>query len=98
VLQHVADTQLLLSEVRRVLRPGGAIAIAVPWHGRVKDAVLSLTRFERRHDPLEPVLRHYTPRSLRDVLDQLGFDQIVLRAAGGAPFWRETLLARARLE
>jgi ubiquinone/menaquinone biosynthesis C-methylase UbiE len=96
VLQHVADTQSLLSELRRVLKPRGVIAIAVPWYGRVKGALLSLAGFETLHDPLEPVLRHYTPRSLRDLLDQLGFEQVAIRAAGGAPLWHRTLLARAR--
>jgi ubiquinone/menaquinone biosynthesis C-methylase UbiE len=96
VLQHVADTQALLSESRRVLRPGGELAVSVPWHGRMRSALIALFSFERHHDPLEPVLRFYTARSLGELLERFGFEQPQLRAAGGPPLARQTLLARAR--
>jgi ubiquinone/menaquinone biosynthesis C-methylase UbiE len=96
VLQHVADTQLLLSETRRVLVPAGHLAIAVPWHGTLKNLLIALRSFERHHDPLEPVLRFYTRRSLHALLTAFGFEEIVARGVGGMPLFRETLLARAR--
>ena len=95
VLQHVPDTQTLMSEARRVLVPGGTIAIAVPWHGRLENVLIALVSFERHYDPLEPVLRFYPGRSLRKLLRAFGFDEPRLTAAGGVPFARVTLLARA---
>jgi SAM-dependent methyltransferase len=62
-VEHVRDVQLFLSEVRRVLAPGGRLALTTP-------ATPPLARPE---DPLSPHLHRFTRRSLRRVLDQLGF-------------------------
>jgi SAM-dependent methyltransferase len=96
VLEHVADTQRLMSEARRVTVPGGWIAIAVPYHGRIQGAVRALNGFERAHDPLEPALRFYTPRSLAALLEQFGYGEAEVAGAGGVPLFRRSLLARAR--
>ena len=78
-VEHVRDVQLLLSEARRVLRPGGALALTTP-----ASRVLM-----RPPDPLSPHLRFMTRRSLARVLDELGFDVRSLERRAG------TLLASA---
>jgi len=79
-IEHVRDVQLFLSEIRRVLVPGGELALTTP-------ATAPLIRPE---DPLSPHLRRFTARSLRRLLDELGFELDSLRRRG------RTLLARAR--
>jgi SAM-dependent methyltransferase len=83
VLHHVRDVQLLLSEARRVLRPGGRIAIAVTGHGRLVGLSILARGFERWFDPLSPHLRFFTGRSLARVLDALGFEVESLRRRRG---------------
>lgn len=90
VLEHVADTQQLISELRRVLAPGGRVAMAVPSNGWLATMLAGPRAFSRRHDPLEPVLRYYTRRTLRSLLEQFGFDEIAVQRTGG------TLRAGAR--
>jgi SAM-dependent methyltransferase len=78
-IEHVRDVQLLLSEIRRVLRPGGELALTTP-----------AARFlGRPEDPLSPHLRRFTRRSLRRVLEELGFELRSLSRRSG------TLLVRA---
>jgi hypothetical protein len=80
-----------------VLVPRGLLALAVPFHGRVKNVAIALGSFERHHDPLEPVVRFYTRRSLADLLGAFGFAEIEVEARGGGlPLLRETLVARAQ--
>jgi SAM-dependent methyltransferase len=89
-LEHVRDVQLLLSEIRRVLRPGGSVAITTPAHSRLTGLKLLVRGFERDFDPLSPHLRFFTKRSLTRVLTELGFDVRSLKREKG------TLLAIAR--
>jgi SAM-dependent methyltransferase len=88
-IEHVRDVQLLLSEVRRVLRPGGTLALTTPAHGRLTGLAVLARGFERLFDPLSPHLRFFTARSLRRLLGDLGFDVRSLRRRSG------TLLALA---
>ena len=96
VLQHVADTQALLSELRRVLVADGLLAVAVPFHGRLRNMLVALGSFERHYDPLAPEVRFYTAQSLRTLLREFDFDGVRVAARGGPPFLRETLIALGR--
>jgi O-antigen biosynthesis protein len=83
-LEHVRDVQLLLSEARRVLAPGGTLAVTTPAHGRLTGAAVLVRGFERRFDPLSPHLRFFTRRSLRRLLDEMGFEVRSLRRRRGS--------------
>jgi SAM-dependent methyltransferase len=81
-LEHVRDLQLLLSEIRRVLAPGGMLALTTPAHGRLAGLDVLARGFERRFDPLSPHLRFMTARSLRRLLGELGFEVTSMRRRG----------------
>jgi SAM-dependent methyltransferase len=98
VIEHVADTARWLSEVRRVLRSGGALVLSTPAHEWLTRVRLGVSRraFEARFDPRSDHLRFYTARALRGLLEDFGFEQITTCARGGAPGARRVLLASAR--
>lgn len=92
VIEHVADTGRWLSEVRRVLVPRGRLLLTTPAHGRLRVALGGVERFS---EPLGDHLHLYTRRSLKQLLAEFGFGEVGVRAVGGPPLLRRTLLARA---
>ena len=73
-IEHVRDVQLLLSEIRRVLHPGGALALTTPAH----------LPLGARPDPLSPHLRFFTRRSLRRLLASSGSRSVAPAPLGHA--------------
>jgi ubiquinone/menaquinone biosynthesis C-methylase UbiE len=92
VIEHVADTARWLSEVRRVLLPGGRVLITTPNHGRV---ALLLHGVERYSEPLGDHLHLYSAGSLHTLLEEFDFTQIEIARRDGPPLLRRLLLAQA---
>jgi 2-polyprenyl-3-methyl-5-hydroxy-6-metoxy-1,4-benzoquinol methylase len=94
VLEHVRDTQALLSEVRRVLRPSGLLVLSTPDHRRraMIGWALRTRSFDAHFDPRGDHLRFYTRRTLAALLEDMRLSVQEIRSAKG------TLLARARRE
>ncbi len=97
-IEHIADTQAWLSEVRRVLRSGGLILLTTPDHGLLSRLRLALSSraFETHFDPRADHLRFYTRRALAGLLADFGFKEVVVAARGGLPGARRVLLASGR--
>jgi len=92
VIEHVADTARWLSEVRRVLAPGGRLLLTTPSHGRARVALGGVERFS---EPLGDHLHLYTKRSLRTLLGEFGFGEVSVRAVDGPPLLKTMLVATA---
>jgi 2-polyprenyl-3-methyl-5-hydroxy-6-metoxy-1,4-benzoquinol methylase len=94
VIEHVVDVAPWLSEVRRALRPGGELLVTTPHHGfaRLVGLALSRRRFAEHFEPRSDHVRFFSPLSLRELLDDLGFEVLNVRPA----LRRRVIMCRAR--
>src|SRR4051795_13597037 len=79
-LEHMRDVQLALSEIRRVLRPGGRLALTTPASARWR------VLFRGVEHPFSPHIRSFTRRSLRTILEAMGFHILELETSHGTLF------------
>lgn len=96
VLEHIADTGYMLTEMRRVLKRDGRVLITVPAFGRLKRTVIALFAFERHFDPLGEHVRFFTAHSLRSALNHYGFDNVQITTFGRVCGFPSSFVARAR--
>lgn len=88
VLEHVKDQQKTLSEIWRVLKPGGELLLSVPhrwWIFETHGADLPLLPWNRVpffswlpkkwHDARARA-RNYTQHEIRKIVKKMGFDQV----------------------
>jgi 2-polyprenyl-3-methyl-5-hydroxy-6-metoxy-1,4-benzoquinol methylase len=95
VIEHVVDTDRLLAEMGRVLRPGGALVITTPNLASLENRLrLLLGRYPMWMDVgVEGAghLRYYTPRMLRRQLGRHGF-RVERHVGNWVPFVPQRLL------
>lgn len=86
VLEHLADDTSAMSELARVLRPGGMLAVSVPRYG---PEIVNWALSERYHSVAGGHLRIYRRRQLFERLGGAGLDVVASHHADAlhSPYW-----------
>jgi SAM-dependent methyltransferase len=105
VLEHVAEPETVLTELHRVLRPGGVLVISVPHRGLLTrlDSLNVYPALRRRFSSwpaLEPAEhsatgthRHFTADELRELLgDRFTVDRVARTGLGTAELFHLAIL------
>jgi SAM-dependent methyltransferase len=69
VLEHLCEPQTLLNEAYRILKPGGAIILQVPWQWWIHEAPYDFFR--------------YTPFALKYMFEKAGFTNVEVEPTTG---------------
>jgi 2-polyprenyl-3-methyl-5-hydroxy-6-metoxy-1,4-benzoquinol methylase len=98
VIEHVYAPRLLLSNLFRLLKPGGKLILTTPYHGYFKNlAIVTSGRFDRHLNPLwdHGHIKFFSHRTLKSALSEAGFGQIEISGIGRMPGLWKTMMASA---
>lgn len=76
VIEHVFDIHAWLSEVNRVLKPNGLVILTTPYHGRLKNMLIALSKFDKHFDPEVSHIRFFDKSGLDRCLRRAGFEPV----------------------
>lgn len=82
VLEHLFDPAFALREMHRIMRPGGQLLVTVPYHGRFKNVLIALFKWDEHFVPSNPHIRFYTKRTLGNLAFQAGFRGVRMKTCG----------------
>jgi 2-polyprenyl-3-methyl-5-hydroxy-6-metoxy-1,4-benzoquinol methylase len=88
VLEHLLWVEKSIQEFHRVLKPGGYLIITTPYHGLIKNLILSIVAYEKHYDPTGPHIRFFTKKSLEKSFQSVGFKGELWTGVGRRwPLW-----------
>lgn len=88
VIEHLLRPRVLIEGARQALRSGGHLVLSTPYHGRLKNVVVSLVAFDHHFAPEGDHIRFFTDRALRQLLASNGFAVERIRHFGRfSPLW-----------
>jgi 2-polyprenyl-3-methyl-5-hydroxy-6-metoxy-1,4-benzoquinol methylase len=99
VIEHLYYPRLLFQAARRCLRPGGTFILSTPYHGYAKNLAISiLDKWDGHLNALADGwhIKFFSPRTLRDLVEEEGFGDTRFRFGGRVPFFWKSMVCRCR--
>ncbi|EKD67851.1 MAG: hypothetical protein ACD_48C00184G0002 [uncultured bacterium] len=76
VIEHVFYADRVINEFGRIIKPGGTLFLSTPYHGLIKNLLISLRYFDQVFDPTKAHIRFFTKKTLYKLLNNAGFNVI----------------------
>lgn len=101
VVEHLYAPRSLPRFAARVLKPGGYLILTTPYHGYLKNLVLSLlNKWDGHHDPMWDGghIKFWSRRTLTRLLSENGFDVLEFSGVGRVPYLWKSMVVVAKLQ
>jgi 2-polyprenyl-3-methyl-5-hydroxy-6-metoxy-1,4-benzoquinol methylase len=100
VIEHLYDPEGFINFCKEAIINGGEIIISTPYHGYLKNLVLSLFNKWDRH--LNPMwhgghIKLWSKKTLSNALMKAGFTNIEFKGCGRVPYFWKSMIIKARL-
>lgn len=99
VIEHLYDPKLYLNNINYWLKKGGILIITTPYHGYLKNMILSLFNMWDRHFKVEwdgGHIKFFSKKTLSSMMKEAGFDIISFYGCGRVPFLWKSMIIVAR--
>lgn len=98
VLEHIFDTHFVLSEFNRILKLNGLFILTVPYHGLIKNIIISFRNYKEHYNPYISHIRFFTLKSLKVCLERSGFKMISYSGLGRCwPIWKSFFVVASKV-
>ncbi len=100
VIEHLYDPRGFLRNAHELLRPGGRIVLSTPYHGYLKNVMLSVTgKMDGHFTALwdHGHIKFWSKKTLSTILQEAGFGDIEFTGAGRIPRLWKSMVLQARV-
>ncbi|HVW96630.1 MAG TPA: class I SAM-dependent methyltransferase [Mucilaginibacter sp.] len=100
VIEHLYNPEAFLDFCRRQLKPGGELIITTPYHGYLKNLVLSLfNKWDKHLDPLwlGGHIKFWSKKTLSRAITNAGFTVTSFTGCGRFPYFWMSMIVKAKL-
>lgn len=99
VIEHLFSPAAFLSNVHNIIRPGGYILLTTPYHGYLKNLLISIFGMWDKHHTVDwegGHIKFFSEDSLSRMLRSTGFVDITFHNAGRVPLIWKSMVCRAK--
>jgi len=100
VIEHLYNPEAFINFCKQQLIPGGEIIITTPYHGYLKNLMLSIfNKWDSHMDPfwLGGHIKLWSKKTLTKILTNAGFTVVAFKGCGRFPYFWKSMVIKARL-
>lgn len=100
VVEHLYAPRALPRFAAKILKPGGCLVVTTPYHGYLKNLVLSLlNKWDGHHDPMWDGghIKFWSRKTLSRLLSENGFEVLEFGGVGRVPYLWKSMILVAKL-